>query len=138
MNNKTRNIALVSKAEIATMTTAMSIQNDIIGDTVTDDLYIPDGGQEVTAGQMVTIRMAVEHRIDVLVLITYMLAVLPLMNPEGDFIHLTDREYELLHYELEGYLAMIKDMVGEDLDGTTLNSRVQHIVDVNMLLLKFR
>ena len=123
------NIISFTMSEMLTLKKVIVIQYDIANDTVTEDLYTT---RDVSVTQLNVLRELTNERIDRLVVLTHTLATLE--SSVGDVtLQFSDSDKLILQNEVDCYLSMITDMLEDD-DGTALSAKVQHIVDVNLLL----
>ena len=128
----------LTRLEVATLIKVIECQYDISNDTVTDDLYISAKPMsQLTEERLIEIRKSTSERIDILVVLTHTLATLQTLGvTSGGRLIFTDNDLKILHNEITCHLCMLNDMLGDD-DTTSIQDKVQHIVNINLILQPF-
>lgn len=130
-----KNLTLTSE-DANILSQVIECQYDIVNDIVTEYMYLPQSTTAITKDELIEIRKLTEHRIDVLVVLTHIQAILSIQTSSDLIISYSDTDWNILHNEIDCYLSMITDMV--DTSTAPLSNQIQHIIDVNLLLRNFK
>jgi len=116
--------------EIQILKQIVEVQHEISNDTVVDDLYIRNTVESsVSISKIGEIRSNIGNRIDILMVLTKVLAICNVYQ-QGVDIDLTNKEKGILYNEIDLYIEMETDMLSNIInDFNELKKHVEFISD---------